>query len=137
MSEARYVRDPAAFDTKAYAEATERRHAEGADLFALTAATHPVLHAVFEAIALDNSGEAGHASYSVPLRFRDAAARAEIVLAALTADERETIASGDQDEAAEILKSRVDRPDDRAIVDALLNAFFEDWHEDPTDGEKP
>lgn len=125
-----YVRDPAAFDAKAYAEAYERRHADGPDVFPITAATHPALHAVFEMIALDNAGQAGHERYSLPLKFRDTVAQAEIVLARLSPEERETVAMGDQNEAAEVLAVRTESAEEKRAIDALLNAFFDDWHED-------
>ena len=124
-----YVRDPAAFDAKAYAEAYERRHAHGPDVLPITEATHPALHAMFEMIALDNAGQAGHERYSVPLKFKDTIAQVEIVLARLSPEERETVAMGDQDEASEILSARAESAEDKRAVDALLNAFFDDWHE--------
>lgn len=125
-----YVRDPAAFDARAYAEAYERRHADGPDVLPITAATHPALHAVFELIARDNAGQAGHERYSVPLKFKDTVAQAEVVLARLSPEERETVAMGDQDEAAEVLAVRTQSADEKQAIDALLNAFFDDWHED-------
>lgn len=125
-----YVRDPAAFDARAYAQATERRHADGPKLFQVTAETHPVLHAVFEMISVDNAGQAGHERYSVPLKFRDAVAQAEVVLARLSPEERETVAMGDQDEAAEVLTARTQNAEEKRAIDTLLNAFFDDWHED-------
>lgn len=130
MTDSAFVRDPAAFNAMAYSLTNDRRHASGPDLFRVTAASHPILFEVFEAISHDGGGSAGHDSYSVPAGLEERAARAEAFLSRLTSDERDTVAIGDQDEAAGILAERRESEAEGADVDAFLNAFFEDWHEE-------
>lgn len=123
-----FIRDPAAFNAREYSIKNDRRHTTAPGFFAVTAASHPVLFEVFETISHDGGGSAGHDSYSVPASLEANAARAEVFLGRLTAEERQIVAAGDQDEAAKIMTARNTSEGDRQEVDALLNAFFEDWH---------
>lgn len=69
----------------------------------ITAKSHPFLFEAFQAIDYDSgkalTRTAVITEYEVPERGYEMVLPAERALAALTADERETVAIGDQDEA--------------------------------------
>lgn len=131
-----FIKDPAAFNAKAHAEATRRVHTNEPGHFKVTRETFPTLHAVFEDISHDSGGSAGHESYSVPDSRRVHAERCEAVLSKLSEADRRTLAYGDQDEAQEILKLNCRDAEESDMVDDFLNGFFEDWSLDTGQTEK-
>ena len=123
-----YVRHPDAFNPTAYAQANDRAHTSAPGHFQITATTHPALFEVFEAISADNSGGAGHATYSVPDVLAARAKLAEAFLSLMSPEERQAAATGEESEAEEAMAAHAESVEEWSDVSAFLNLFFEDWH---------
>lgn len=97
----------------------------------VTKASHPFLFEAFQAIDHDSGRTIGAGreitEYDVPTRCEAMVLPSERLLAAMTAQERETVAIGDYDEAQATLKL-LDSPDGDTL-DRLLAEHFCDYHQ--------
>lgn len=94
--------------------------------FIVTATNYPRIHEVFCDVSHDAGFGAGHDNYSVPTEWVTRLILIESALRALTRDERQTLAIGEETEAAEIAA----RSEGLTEASKFLHAFWDDWNED-------